>query len=396
MSDTTLHKPSARGLRLAGLVALVVIVVLVAWGVVSRVAAAHRLRSWTDEQSMPTVNVVPAAGDKDGAPLLLPGRLEAYARAPIYARVSGYLKDWKVDIGAPVKAGQLLGEIETPDLDQQLMQAQASLASARANAALASTTAKRWQAMLGSDSVSRQEVDEKVGDFTAKQAMQRAAQADVDRLQALKDYARITAPFAGTVTARNTDVGALINAGGGTGPELFEVSDTRRLRVYVRVPQNYLPSIHRGDMTELSVPEYPGKTFAARVEATAGAVDAASGTTLLQLAIDNADGRLTAGGYANVKLDLPASAGALSVPASALVFDSRGTRVAVLGANDRVVFKTVTVARDFGKTVELGSGLSAGDRVIDSPPDGLDEGDQVRVSKPDDGADKQAGHHANA
>jgi len=396
MSDTTLHKPSARGLRLAGLVALVVIVVLVAWGVVSRVAAAHRLRSWTDEQAVPTVNVVAAAGDKDGAPLLLPGRLEAYARAPIYARVSGYLKDWKVDIGASVKAGQLLGEIETPDLDQQLMQAQAALASARANAALASTTAKRWQAMLGSDSVSRQEVDEKVGDFTAKQAMQRAAQADVDRLQALKDYARITAPFAGTVTARNTDVGALINAGGGTGPELFEVSDTRRLRVYVRVPQNYLPSIHRGDKAELSVPEYPGKTFAAKVEATAGAVDAASGTTLLQLAIDNADGRLTAGGYANVKLDLPASAGALSVPASALVFDSRGTRVAVLGANDRVAFKTVTIARDYGKTVELGSGLSAGDRVIDSPPDGLADGDQVHVSKPDDGADKQAGHHANA
>jgi len=374
----------AHRLRRAGIIGAVVVVAVVATGVVTRANDARKLKDWTDQQAVPTVSVVPVERSAAGASLDLPGRLEAYARAPIYARVSGYLKSWKVDIGAPVKAGQLLAEIETPDLDQQLLQAKADLASAEANAALAATTAKRWQAMLGSDSVSRQEVDEKTGDFTAKQAIAKAARANVDRIEALKGFTRIVAPFDGMVTARETDVGALINAGSGSGPELFVVSDVRKLRVYVRVPQNYAPSIKPGQVATLSLPEYPGRTFQARVEASAGAVAAESGTTLIQLAVDNADGKLMPGSFASVRLDRPGDATALRVPASALIFDDKGMRVATLGADHKIVFKQVTILRDYGKTVEIGSGLGADDQVIESPPDGLVDGDTVRTAAKDD------------
>ena len=386
-SNASPHTPRpvpAHRLRRAGIIGAVVVVAVVATGVVTRANDARKLKDWTDQQAVPTVSVVPVERSAAGASLDLPGRLEAYARAPIYARVSGYLKSWKVDIGAPVKAGQLLAEIETPDLDQQLLQAKADLASAEANAALAATTAKRWQAMLGSDSVSRQEVDEKTGDFTAKQAIAKAARANVDRIEALKGFTRIVAPFDGMVTARETDVGALINAGSGSGPELFVVSDVRKLRVYVRVPQNYAPSIKPGQVATLSLPEYPGRTFQARVEASAGAVAAESGTTLIQLAVDNADGKLMPGSFASVRLDRPGDATALRVPASALIFDDKGMRVATLGADHKIVFKQVTILRDYGKTVEIGSGLGADDQVIESPPDGLVDGDTVRTAAKDD------------
>ncbi|MEV8520620.1 efflux RND transporter periplasmic adaptor subunit [Dyella marensis] len=386
-SNASPHTPRpvpAHRLRRAGIIGAVVVVAVVATGVVTRANDARKLKDWTDRQAVPTVSVVPVERSAAGASLDLPGRLEAYARAPIYARVSGYLKSWKVDIGAPVKAGQLLAEIETPDLDQQLLQAKADLASAEANAALAATTAKRWQAMLGSDSVSRQEVDEKTGDFTAKQAIAKAARANVDRIEALKGFTRIVAPFDGMVTARETDVGALINAGSGSGPELFVVSDVRKLRVYVRVPQNYAPSIKPGQVATLSLPEYPGRTFQARVEASAGAVAAESGTTLIQLAVDNADGKLMPGSFASVRLDRPGDATALRVPASALIFDDKGMRVATLGADHKIVFKQVTILRDYGKTVEIGSGLGADDQVIESPPDGLVDGDTVRTAAKDD------------
>ena len=386
-SNASPHTPRpvpAHRLRRAGLIGAVIVVAVVATGVVTRANDARKLKDWTDRQAVPTVSVVPVERSAAGASLDLPGRLEAYARAPIYARVSGYLKSWKVDIGAPVKAGQLLAEIETPDLDQQLLQAKADLASAEANAALAATTAKRWQAMLGSDSVSRQEGDEKTGDFTAKQAIAKAARANVDRIEALKGFTRIVAPFDGMVTARETDVGALINAGSGSGPELFVVSDVRKLRVYVRVPQNYAPSIKPGQVATLSLPEYPGRTFQARVEASAGAVAAESGTTLIQLAVDNADGKLMPGSFASVRLDRPGDATALRVPASALIFDDKGMRVATLGADHKIVFKQVTILRDYGKTVEIGSGLGADDQVIESPPDGLVDGDTVRTAAKDD------------
>jgi RND family efflux transporter MFP subunit len=386
---------SPQRVRLIGIVALVVLALVVVLGVFTRISDARQLKTWTDAQSVPTVNLVSPTSSKSGAPLELPGRIEAYARAPIYARISGYLKSWNVDIGTKVKAGQLLAEIETPDLDQQLLQAKADFASAQANEALASTTAKRWQSMLQSDSVSKQEVDEKTGDFTAKQALANAARANVERINAMKNYTRIVAPFDGVVTARNTDVGALINAGSGdNGEALFVVSDVRKLRVYVQVPQSYVPSIPAGAQATLSVPEYPGRTFDAKVEASAQAVNAASGSTLVQLAVDNADGKLMPGSFANVRFSIAADKGALRVPASALVFDDNGTRLATIGPDNRVKFKTISILHDYGKSVEVASGIAANDRVIDSPPDGLTDGDHVQIAPSDNSANSPAKAHA--
>jgi RND family efflux transporter MFP subunit len=375
--------PSRRGVRIAGVIALVVIVVVVILGLATRVFEAKHLKTWTDDQNVPTVNVATPEQKGAGASLQLPGRIEAYTQAPMYARTGGYLKSWMVDIGGKVKAGQLLAEIETPDLDQQLLQAKADLASAQANESLAATTAKRWQAMLASDSVAKQEVDEKTGDYTAKRALANAAKANVDRIEATKGYARIVAPFDGVVTARNTDVGALINEGSsGGGQPLFVVSDVSKLRVYVQVPQTFVPSIPAGATAQLTVPEYPGRMFTAKVDASAQAVNASSGSTLLQLSVDNADGKLMPGSFTNVQFKLDANAAGLRVPASALIFDASGLHLATVGSDNRVTFKTVTIQHDYGKTVEIGSGISANDRVIDSPPDGLVDGDQVKISQP--------------
>ncbi|QWT19196.1 efflux RND transporter periplasmic adaptor subunit [Bacillus sp. NP157] len=387
MSPDTLNTPSPRRLRVAGIIAAIVVLAIVVAGVATRANDSRKLRDWTDEQATPTVTLVKPEGGQGGGDLNLPGRLQAYARAPIYARTSGYLKSWKYDIGQKVKAGDILGEIETPDLDQQLLQAKADLASARANEALAQTTSKRWQSMRDSDSVSKQEVDEKTGDYDAKRALAQAAQANLERIQATKGFAKLVAPFDGVVTARETDTGALINAGGG-GQELFVVSDTHKLRMYVNVPQNYAPSIKQGATVKLSVPEYPGKTFEGKVESTSSAINAASGTTLVQVAVDNEDGKLLPGGYASVTFDLPANAALFRVPASALVYDGNGLRIAVVDAQNKVTFRDVTIAQDFGKTVQLASGVAEGDRLIESPPDGLATGDTVRVSTPKkEGAD---------
>lgn len=383
MSLDTEHSTfSRRNLRIAGIVLVVLALAIVVNGLVTRASGNARLREWTNTQAVPTVAVIAPASQGDAGTLDLPGRLEAYSRAPLYARVSGYLKSWKADIGTPVKGGQLLAEIEAPDLDQQLLQAKADLATAQANAALAGTTAKRWQSMLGTDSVSKQEVDEKTGDFSAKQAMVKAAQANVDRIQALEGFTRIVAPFDGIVTARNTDVGALINVGGAVGQELFVVSDTKKLRVYVSVPQTYVPSIPPGTKASITVPEHPGKKYAATVESSSQSVNVGSGSTLMQLGVDNANGELLPGGFAQVSLDLPTNANVLNVPASALLFDASGLRVATVNSDNTVVLKKVTIARDLGQVIEIGSGLAANDRVIESPPDGVADGDAVHVAEP--------------
>jgi RND family efflux transporter MFP subunit len=391
MSPDTLHTPPPRRLRLAGIIAGIVVLAIVVAGVATRANESRKLREWTDDQAVPTVSVVAPETGQGGGDLDLPGRLQAYARAPIFARTSGYLKYWKADIGQKVKAGELLAEIETPDLDQQLLQAKADLASARANEALAQITTKRWQAMRDSDSVSKQEVDEKAGDYDAKHALSAAAQANLERIEALKSFAKLVAPFDGVVTARETDVGALINAGGG-GQELFVVSDVRKLRMYVNVPQNYAPAIVQGATVKLTVPEYPGQTFSGKVDSTSAAINAASGTTLVQVSVDNAEGKLLPGAYASATFDLPANAALLRVPASALVYDDKGLRVAVVDQQNKVRFKDVTIAQDLGRTVQLGSGLAVGDRLIESPPDGLAEGDTVRISAPK----KAEGDHAKA
>ena len=373
---------TVKRLRFVGIIALIVGIVIVVVGLVTRAHGNARLREWTDAQSIPTVAVAPPTSSGDAGALDLPGRLEAYSRASLYARVPGYLKGWNVDIGSPVKAGQELATIETPDLDQELLQSKANLATAQANVALAETTAKRWQELLKTGAVSKQDVDEKIGDYKAKQAIVKAGQADVDREQTLKGFARITAPFDGIVTARNTDVGALINVGGTTGQELFVVSDTKKLRVYVSVPQTYVPSIPPGTKATITVPERPGKKYEATVESSSQAVTASSGSTLMQLGVDNANNDLLPGGFANVSLQLPSNTTALRIPSSALLFDKHGLRVATLDKDNKIRLKQVTIARDLGQVIEIGSGLAADDRVIQSPPDGVQDGDVAQVAEP--------------
>ena len=380
-SDPSTPAVSQRGLRIAGAIAVVVALAVVITGLVSRASGNARLREWTDAQAVPTVAVAAPSQSGDNGALVLPGRLEAYSRAPLYARVSGYLKSWKVDIGATVKAGDLLADIEAPDLDQQLLQAKANLGTAQANVALSATTAKRWQSLLTTGAVSKQDVDEKNGDLAAKQAIVKASQADVERLQALKGFTRIVAPFDGVVTARNTDVGALINVGSSAGQELFVISDTKKLRVYVSVPQTYVPSIPPGTKATITVPDRPGKTYLATVETSSQAVNVSSGSTLMQLGLDNANGDLLPGGFANVSLELPGNAAALRIPSSALLFDKNGLRVATVGQDNKVVLKHVTIARDFGQTIEIGTGIAADDRIVQSPPDGIADGDAVRIAE---------------
>jgi len=365
-------------LKLIGIVSGVAVVGLVVAGITSRAVSSNNVRDWTEQQAMPAVSVISPSGEGEAATMELPGRLEATSRAPLYARVSGYLKDWKVDIGAPVKAGQLLAEIEAPDVEQQLLQAQADLATAEANAALATSTSKRWQSMLGTDAVSKQEVEEKNGDLAAKQAIVNAQRANVERLKTMKGFTRIVAPFDGVVTARDTDVGALINAGG-SGQQLFVVSDIHRLRVYVNVPQVFASNLASGTKASISVPEHSGKAYAATVEAASGAVNVATGTTLIQLSVDNASGELLPGGYANVDFELAHDATRLRIPSSALMFDQKGLYVATIDRDSRVILKPVTIARDHGATIEIANGLEATDRVIETPPDGIAAGNTVRV-----------------
>ena len=379
-----------RQLSLVAIVGGVLATLIVISGIALRVNHDHQLKDWTETQAIPSVNVVVPLKEAPGAALDLPGRLEAFTSAPIYARVNGYLQSWRVDIGSQVKAGEELAVIDTPELDQQLNQAKADLASAKADAALAKTTADRWQSLLDSDSVSRQEVDDRTQGYVAKQAQVVAAQANLDRLVATKTFAKIVAPFDGVITARDTDVGALINAGGGTGPQLFSVSSVDKLRLYVHVPQEYAPVIKPGGTATFTVPEYAGKSFTATVVGLADSVNAASGTTLVQLLVDNAGHQLLPGDFVNLHFALPARAGALRVPASALIFDNKGLRLATVDSHNAVRFKSVAILQDLGSAVDIGSGLAGNERVIDTPPDGLVDGDHVEVSIP--GARKAANH----
>jgi membrane fusion protein, multidrug efflux system len=370
---------SRRKLSIFGLVTGIVAVLVVVTGIRAREDSDTKLKEWTDNQAIPTVAVILPDGKVLNATLDLPGRLEAYYRAPIFARVSGYLKSWTADIGARVKAGQVIAEIEAPDLDQQLLQARADLASAEASAKLSEATLNRRKTLIASNFVSMQEIDERTADLSNKNGTVKADQANVERLEALAGYKKITVPFDGIVTARSTDVGALINAGGTAGPPMFVISDIKRLRVYVNVPQSYVPAIKIGARAVISVPEYKTRTFAATVEASSQAVDINSGTTQMQLALDNPNGELMPGGFANVRLSLAHESVPLSIPSSALIFDQSGLRVATVGPDNRVVLKTVTIGRDLGRNIELAAGVSPEDRIITAPPDGVADGDQVRV-----------------
>ncbi|WAC73135.1 efflux RND transporter periplasmic adaptor subunit [Roseateles sp. SL47] len=377
--------PTTSRLPLAAALAAAVAVLIVACGLWARQSSAQQLQASADERGQPSVNVITPKPMTAGT-LELPARIEAWSRAPIYARVSGYLKRWNADIGAPVKAGQLLAEIETPDLDQQLAQARAELTTARSNASLAASTAKRWQSLLESDSVSKQEVDERSGDLAAKQSTANALQANVDRIQALKQFTRLTAPFDGIITARNTDVGALINVGGTPGSELFVVSDVRKLRVYVNVPQRQVTLVTPGARAQLMVPERPGQSFSATVESLSRSINTGTGAMLVQLVVDNTKGELLPGGFATVRFAgdaqaaVSSTAPSVSLPPGAVIINKAGVQVATVDAQNRVQLRKVTMARDLGNVIEISAGLSAQDRVIENPPDGISNGDTVRVN----------------
>jgi membrane fusion protein, multidrug efflux system len=370
---------SRRKLGMVGVLAVCTAVAIVVTGIMARARSETELKAWTDTQAIPTVAVALPNAKALNATIDLPGRLEAYYRAPIFARVSGYLKSWSADIGAKVRAGQVIAEIEAPDLDQQLLQARADLASQQASAKLSEATLERRRTLIASNFVSMQEIDERTADLSNKKAAVNSGQANVERLEALAGYKKITVPFDGVVTARDTDVGALINAGGGSGPAMFIISDITKLRVYVNVPQSFVPAIKIGAKAIITVPDYPNRTFDATVESSSQSVDVSSGTTRMQLALDNARGELMPGGYANVKMSLARDAVPLHIPASALIFNQNGLRVATVGVDDKVLFKTVTIARDLGRDIELASGIAPDDRIITAPPDGLADGDQVRV-----------------
>jgi RND family efflux transporter MFP subunit len=366
-------------LGIFGAAGVIAALLLVVSGIRAREDSSVKLRQWTDSQAIPSVAVIYPDAGVLSATIDLPGRLEAYYRAPIFARVNGYLKNWSADIGARVKAGEVIAEIDAPDLDQQLLQARADLVNQQASAKLSEVTLARRKTLIASNFVSMQEIDERSADLSNKNAAVNASQANVERLEALAGYKKITVPFDGIVTARATDVGALINSGGGSGPPMFVISDIKKLRVYVNVPQSYVPAVKIGAKAVISVPEYKDRTFDATIEASAQSVDVNSGTTQMQLALDNAAFELMPGGYANVRMSLQRDGVPLNIPASALIFDQSGLRVATVGPDHRVLFKAVKIARDLGRNIELASGVSLEDRIINAPPDGIADGDQVRV-----------------
>jgi multidrug efflux system membrane fusion protein len=374
-------------LRLAGLIAGGCAALAVGWGVFARARDTHDLQIWTNQQAVPTVKTIsPTAADgRQG--LELPGSLQAFNEAPIYARVSGYLKSWNEDIGAKVRAGQLLAVIDAPELDQQLAEAKANLATVAANQKLARITAGRFTDLAADDAVSKQDADEKSGDLAAKSAAVQAARANVDRLQALEGFKRIVAPFDGVVTQRTANIGALVNAGAGSNPAaaLFSVADVHKLRVYVQVPQSASAQIEAGETANLTLPQFPNRSFPARVVRDAGAVGQ-SGALLVELEVDNPDAGLKPGDFAQVRFSLPGQAGTVRVPASALIFRRHGLQVAVLRNDDRVHLQSVSVARDFGGQVELSGGVRATDRIVDNPPDSLEDGDVVKTAQAVPGA----------
>jgi RND family efflux transporter MFP subunit len=357
-------------------------------GISVRAYDYHRVVQWTDAQVVPSVQVIePGVGTGKQA-TTLPGHLDAWISAPIHARVSGYLKSWSRDIGSQVTAGESLAEVDTPELDQQSEQAKAGLARAKANARLAALTDKRWKNLLTSNSVSKQEADEKAGEAEAAQANVLAAQADVDRIAALEAFKHITAPFAGTVTARNTDIGDLISTNNDNSAPLFTVSDTSRMRLYVEIPQGYADSIKPGMNVQLDVPDHPGVQFTGHLIGNSGAVNQTSGSLLAQFEVDNTKGGLLPGAYAEVHLPLSDDSHTMTVPATVLIFRAQGPQVAVLGADGKAQLRDVHIALDLGDRLQIDQGLRPGDRIINHPPDSLMQGDRVQVASATDTTDR--------
>jgi RND family efflux transporter MFP subunit len=376
--ETLLRHSAPPGLKRWGKTALVLAIAIAVAGIGWRLWQAHVTAAWTDDQAIPTVEIIKPSTSKTSA-LNLPGEVQAFTAAPIYAQVSGYVRKWYFDIGAKVKKGQLLAELDTPNLAGQSEQARANLINAQAAQKLSAATAQRYDALFAQGAVSRQDKDEKDADLAAKNASVAAAQASLYSVASQENFRRLLAPFDGVVTSRAVDVGALVTVGNNATP-LFTVSDQNRLRVYVRVPQNYASYIHPGMTVSFTVPQYPDRTFHASLVASAGAVAAATGTVLVQFGLDNQDGALQPGAYAEVKFPLPPGANGIRLPATALMFRDEGMQVATVDATNHVKLKTITISRDMGAAVDVGSGLSPQDRIIDNPADALRDGDEVRIA----------------
>ena len=378
------------GLALAAAVALLVS------GIVPRKRAEARLTEETERLAIPTVSVVHPKRSAPADELVLPANVQAYIDSPIYARTNGYLKKWYVDIGARVKQGQLLAEIETPEVDQQLRQARADLLTAQANLNLAEITNNRYSGLLKTDSVSKQEADNAAGNYAALKATVEAGQANVRRLEELQSFQRIYAPFAGVITARNTDIGALIDAGsgGGTHTELFHIAQPDKLRVYVNVPQVYAPSTKPGLDADLIVSEFPGRRFPGTLERTANAIDQTTRTLLVEIRVNNPTGVLFSGAYAEAHLKLPNAGSSFILPVNALLFRSEGLRVAAVGNDNRAQLKPITVGRDYGTEIEVVSGLEGQEAIIINPPDSIVSGEEVRVVNPP-ASELQPGPHSS-
>jgi len=379
------HRPRW-GLAIVLLLVVIAIVALVVLGgVLPKLKARQQLREATDQLAVPTVGVIHLKPSTAEQEVVLPANIQPYTSAPVFARTNGYLKNWYFDIGAHVKKGELLAEIETPEVDAQLRQAQADLATAQANLHLSEVTAARYQDLLKSDSVSKQDTDNAVSDLAAKRTTLQSAEANVKRLQDLQSFEKIYAPFDGVITARNTDIGQLINSGSGGQPAaLFQIAAVGVLRVYVSVPQIYSAACRRGMKVDLTLPQFPGKRFQGTLVRTANAIDQASRTLLVEVDVNNPSGELLSGAYAEAHFNLPPySSRTLLIPVPALIFRSEGPQVATVDDGHHAVLKDIRIGRDFGTQMEVLSGLTDQDVVIVNPPDSITNGEEVR---PVDGA----------
>lgn len=375
--------PQGRGRMVGWFVAICVVFgVIGAFNIAERRSEHQVLAKQTDKLAVPYVEVIHATPVNSDSEIVLPGSVNAYVYSPIYARTNGYVKKWYKDIGAQVKDGDLLAEIDAPEVDAQLAQAQADLATAQANVKLAAITAARYQDLIKSDSVSQQEVDNFNGDYAAKQAMVASAEANLKRLEELESFKNVYAPFSGVITARNVDLGSLINAGntGTVVKEMFDLAQTDPLRVYVSVPQTYAPSMHVRLKACLSLTEYPGRNFCGQVVRTAEAIDFTTRTLNTEVDVPNPTGTLLQGEYAQVHFDAKLSGQRLSLPINALLFRPEGTLAAVVGPDNRLLMKKLTIGRDFGNSVEVVDGITETDAVVVNPPDSLEQGQKVDIS----------------
>jgi RND family efflux transporter MFP subunit len=372
--------PRPRRVLAAGCIIAVAAGAVAMFGIKSRARSVQEVAQWAEEQATPTVNIITPTSVPGQDELVLSGNIDAFYTGTIFARASGYVKEWYKDIGAHVKQGEVLALIDTPDLDQQLAQARADLQTAVANQRLSKITADRWVTLAAHAAVSQQTRDEKVGDLQAKTAAMDAAQANVARLESLQSFNQLVAPFDGVITSRGLDIGQLVTAGGNSGKPLYTVSDMHRMRVYVNVPQAFLAELKPGIAASLVLPQYPSEVFPAQLATTSNAVTPDSRSALVELQADNPDGRLWPGSFAEVHFRLDAGKHMLHIPATALFFGPRGVEVALLTSGDKVKLTRVELGRNLGRDVEVVSGLSTDAAVIDSPPESLTTGQAVRVA----------------